>query len=229
MSPVYDCRDEAQLLSGMRHARQTLSRGELVVLPTDTVYGIAADAFNARAVAGLLAAKGRGRQQPPPVLVAGVSTLRALVADLPEPVERLVETFWPGGLTIVLPSQPSLSWDLGETRGTVAVRMPAHRIALELLEETGPLAVSSANRTGAPAAVTIDEARDMLGESVGVYLDDGPSHTGIASTIVDATRLVGGDEPLVRVLREGAVPRERLREVLGDLLEPDEDESGGAG
>lgn len=229
MSPVYDCRDEAQLLSGMRHARQTLSRGELVVLPTDTVYGIAADAFNARAVAGLLAAKGRGRQQPPPVLVAGMSTLRALVADLPEPVERLVETFWPGGLTIVLPSQPSLSWDLGETRGTVAVRMPAHRIALELLEETGPLAVSSANRTGAPAAVTIDEARDMLGESVGVYLDDGPSHTGIASTIVDATRLVGGDEPLVRVLREGAVPRERLREVLGDLLEPDEDESGGAG
>ncbi|MCK6066927.1 MULTISPECIES: L-threonylcarbamoyladenylate synthase [Microbacterium] len=229
MSPVYDCRDEAQLLSGMRHSRQTLSRGELVVLPTDTVYGIAADAFNARAVAGLLAAKGRGRQQPPPVLVAGVSTLRALVADLPEPVERLVETFWPGGLTIVLPSQPSLSWDLGETRGTVAVRMPAHRIALELLEETGPLAVSSANRTGAPAAVTIDEARDMLGESVGVYLDDGPSHTGIASTIVDATRLVGGDEPLVRVLREGAVPRERLREVLGDLLEPDEDESGGAG
>ncbi|QEW02593.1 L-threonylcarbamoyladenylate synthase [Microbacterium lushaniae] len=229
MSPVYDCRDEAQLLSGMRHARQTLSRGELVVLPTDTVYGIAADAFNARAVAGLLAAKGRGRQQPPPVLVAGVSTLRALVADVPEPVERLVEAFWPGGLTIVLPSQPSLSWDLGETRGTVAVRMPAHRIALELLEETGPLAVSSANRTGAPAAVTIDEARDMLGESVGVYLDDGPSHTGIASTIVDATRLVGGDEPLVRVLREGAVPRERLRDVLGDLLEPDvEDESGGA-
>ncbi|KAA9150153.1 threonylcarbamoyl-AMP synthase [Microbacterium lushaniae] len=229
MSPVYDCRDEAQLLSGMRHARQTLSRGELVVLPTDTVYGIAADAFNARAVAGLLAAKGRGRQQPPPVLVAGVSTLRALVADVPEPVERLVEAFWPGGLTIVLPSQPSLSWDLGETRGTVAVRMPAHRIALELLEETGPLAVSSANRTGAPAAVTIDEARDMLGESVGVYLDDGPSHTGVASTIVDATRLVGGDEPLVRVLREGAVPRERLRDVLGDLLEPDaEDESGGA-
>src|SRR3546814_5059637 len=109
MSPVYDCRDEAQLLSGMRHARQALSRGELVVLPTDTVYGIAADAFNARAVAALLAAKGRGRQQPPPVLVAGVGTLRALVAEVPEPVERLVEEFWPGGLTMVLPSPPSLS------------------------------------------------------------------------------------------------------------------------
>jgi len=222
MSPVYDCRDEAQLLSGMRHARQALSRGELVVLPTDTVYGVAADAFNARAVAALLAAKGRGRQQPPPVLVAGVSTLRALVAEVPEPVERLVEEFWPGGLTMVLPAQPSLSWDLGETRGTVAVRMPAHRIALELLEETGPLAVSSANRTGLAAAVTIDDARDMLGDSVAVYLDGGPSETGIASTIVDATRLVGSDDPVVRILREGAVPRERLHDVLGDLLEAEE-------
>jgi tRNA threonylcarbamoyl adenosine modification protein (Sua5/YciO/YrdC/YwlC family) len=227
MSPVYDCRDEAQLLSGMRHARQALSRGELVVLPTDTVYGVAADAFNARAVAGLLAAKGRGRQQPPPVLVAGVRTLRALVAEVPPAVENLVEAFWPGGLTIVLPSQPSLSWDLGETRGTVAVRMPAHNIALELLEETGPLAVSSANRTGIAAATSIDEARDMLGDSVAVYLDGGPSATGIASTIVDATSLVGGDEPVVRVLREGAVARDRLRDVLGDLLEPDADQAAG--
>lgn len=221
MSPVYDCRDEAGLLAGMRHARQALSRGDLVVLPTDTVYGIAADAFNARAVAGLLAAKGRGRQQPPPVLVAGVATLRALVAEVPEPVERLVEEFWPGGLTIVLPAQPSLSWDLGETHGTVAVRMPAHTLTLELLQETGPLAVSSANLTGMPAAVMIDQARDMLGDSVSAYLDAGPSETGIASTIVDATRLVGGAEPIVRVLREGAVSRDRLRDVLGDLLEPD--------
>ncbi|MFJ6654054.1 L-threonylcarbamoyladenylate synthase [Microbacterium sp. NPDC091313] len=222
MSPVYDCRNEAELLSGMRHARQALGRGELVVLPTDTVYGIAADAFDARAVAGLLAAKGRGRQQPPPVLVAGVTTLRALVAEVPEPVERLVAEFWPGGLTIVLPSQPSLTWDLGETHGTVAVRMPAHHLTLELLEETGPLAVSSANRTGMPAAVAIDQARDMLGDSVAAYLDAGPSETGVASTIVDATRLVGGAEPLVRILRQGAVPRERLAEVLGDLLEPDD-------
>jgi L-threonylcarbamoyladenylate synthase len=218
MSPVYDCRDEAQLLSGMRHARQAIGRGELIVMPTDTVYGVAADAFNARAVAGLLAAKGRGRQQPPPVLVPGVATLRALVADVPEPVERLVEAFWPGGLTIVLPAQPSLSWDLGDTHGTVAVRMPAQNIALELLEETGPLAVSSANRTGLPAAVSIDEARDMLGDTISAYLDAGPSSTGVASTIVDATRLVGGETPSVRVLREGAVSLESLREVLGELL-----------
>jgi tRNA threonylcarbamoyl adenosine modification protein (Sua5/YciO/YrdC/YwlC family) len=221
MSPVYDSRDEAQLLSGMRHARQAIGRGELVVVPTDTVYGVAANAFDARAVDRLLSAKGRGRQQPPPVLVAGVSTLRALVAEIPDPVERLVDEFWPGGLTIVLPAQPSLSWDLGETRGTVAVRMPAHNLTLELLEECGPLAVSSANLTGRPAAVSIDQARDMLGDSIEVYLDAGPSETGIASTIVDATSLVGGTTPLIRVLREGAVDRERLRAVLGDLLEPD--------
>ncbi|GAA2072947.1 L-threonylcarbamoyladenylate synthase [Microbacterium hatanonis] len=226
MSPVYDSRDEAQLLSGMRHARQAIGRGELVVLPTDTVYGIAANAFDAGAVTRLLQAKGRGREQPPPVLVAGVSTLRALVAEIPEPVERLVEEFWPGGLTIILPAQPSLSWDLGDTRGTVAVRMPAHNLTLELLEECGPLAVSSANLTGRPAATTIDEARDMLETSVEVYIDAGPSETGIASTIVDATSLVGGSEPLVRVLREGAVDRERLRAVLGDLLEPDPPLSG---
>jgi tRNA threonylcarbamoyl adenosine modification protein (Sua5/YciO/YrdC/YwlC family) len=207
----------------MRHARQAIGRGELVVLPTDTVYGVAADAFNARAVAGLLEAKGRGRQQPPPVLVAGIGTLRALVAEIPPAVDDLVREFWPGGLTIVLPAQPSLSWDLGDTHGTVAVRMPAHHLTLELLEETGPLAVSSANRTGMAAAVNIDAARDMLGDSVAAYLDSGPSETGIASTIVDATTLVGGAEPRVRVLREGAVSRERLREVLGDLLEPDPD------
>ena len=221
MSPIFDCRDEAQLLSGMRQARQAIGRGELVVLPTDTVYGVAADAFSANAVQKLLDAKGRTRQMPPPVLVAGIATLRALVAEVPEPVERLVESFWPGGLTIVLPSQPSLSWDLGDTQGTVAVRMPAHRIALELLEETGPLAVSSANLTGKSAAVTPEDAEGMLGDSVAVYLGDGPSSTGIASTIVDATSLVGGDEPVVRVLREGAVSRAQLRQVLGELLEPD--------
>nr|WP_203580453.1 L-threonylcarbamoyladenylate synthase [Microbacterium hibisci] len=221
MSPIFDCRDEAQLLTGMRQARQAIGRGELVVLPTDTVYGVAADAFDHQAVARLLAAKGRGRQSPPPVLVAGLTTLRALVAEVPEAVERLVEAFWPGGLTIVLPSQPSLSWDLGDTRGTVAVRMPAHRIALELLEETGPLAVSSANLTGMAAGITAEDAEGMLKDSVAVYLGDGPSKTGVPSTIIDATSLVAGDEPRVKVLREGAVSRAQLRDVLGDLLEPD--------
>lgn len=234
MSSVFDCQDEAQLLPAMRQARQAIGRGELVVLPTDTVYGVAADAFSASAVQRLLEAKGRGRQSPPPVLVPGMATLRALVAEVPEPVERLIEAFWPGGLTIVLPAQPSLSWDLGDTHGTVAVRMPANRITLELLEDTGPLAVSSANLTGQAAAIDAGDARDMLGDSVSVYLDGGMSETGISSTIIDATSLIGGsaledDQKRVRVLRDGAVSRERLREVLGDLLEAEEepDESGG--
>ncbi|WP_417561955.1 L-threonylcarbamoyladenylate synthase [Microbacterium sp.] len=220
MSPLFDCDDSAQLLAGMRQARQALARGELIVMPTDTVYGVAADAFSPGAVTRLLEAKGRGRQSPPPVLVAGRSMMDALVSETPELVGRLVDEFWPGGLTIVLPAQPSLSWDLGETHGTVAVRMPAHRVALELLEETGPLAVSSANLTGRPAAISAEDAEKMLGDSVTVYLDGGFSETGIASTIVDATGLVGGDG-IVRVLREGAVSRERLRDVLGDALEPD--------
>lgn len=230
MSSVFDCLDAAQLLPALRQARQAIARGELVVLPTDTVYGVGADAFSPAAVARLLAAKGRGRQSPPPVLVPGLATLRALVAEVPEPVERLVERFWPGGLTIVLPAQPSLTWDLGDTAGTVAVRMPAERIALELLEETGPLAVSSANLTGKPAATTVDDAADMLGDSISVYLDGGASPTGVASTIVDATGLVGRQEGrLVRVLREGAVSRAELREVLGDLLEPDPVDPDAAG
>jgi len=221
MSPLFDCDDPAQLLAGMRQARQAISRGELIVMPTDTVYGVAADAFNADAVAALLAAKGRGRQSPPPVLVASRAMMQALVSEIPEPVERLVTAFWPGGLTVVLPAQPSLSWDLGDTHGTVAVRMPDHHLALELLEETGPLAVSSANLTGQPPAIAASDAQAMLGDSVAVYLDAGFSRTGVSSTIVDATSLVGGADPIVRVLREGALDRERLRAVLGDLLEPD--------
>lgn len=226
MSPVFDCRDADQLLPAMRAARQAIGRGELVVVPTDTVYGVAADAFNASAVTRLLEAKGRGRQSPPPVLVAGVATMRALVAEVPEPIEKLIDAFWPGGLTIVLPAQPSLSWDLGDTAGTVAVRMPAERIALELLEECGPLAVSSANLTGRPAATAVHEAVDMLRDDVAVYLDGGPVSTGVASTIIDATGLVGDSAREVRVLREGAVDRAALRGVLGDLLEADPDPGG---
>lgn len=223
MSSVFDCRDEAQLLAGMRHARQAIARGELIVMPTDTVYGIAADAFTPAAVQRLLDAKGRGRDQPPPVLVAGQAALAALVEEIPDPVQNLVDEFWPGGLTIVLPAQPSLAWDLGDTLGTVAVRMPDQRVALELLEETGPLAVSSANLTGKGAAISAQDAEAMLGESVAVYLDGGMSKTGVASTIIDATSLVRrGAEPgeaRIRLLREGAVTMKQLRGVLGELLD----------
>lgn len=226
MSSLFDCRDEVQLLAGMRHARQAIARGELVVVPTDTVYGVAADAFTPSAVQRLLDAKGRGRNQPPPVLVSGQDTLRALVQEVPPAVQDLIDEFWPGGLTVVLPAQASLSWDLGDTMGTVAVRMPDRRVTLALLEETGPLAVSSANLTGKSAAITADGARAMLGDSIKVYLDDGMSETGVASTIIDATSLVRGrsegEEPRVRILREGAVSRKQIFAVIGDLLEPEE-------
>lgn len=226
MSTIFDCSDESQLLAGMRNARQAIGRGDLIVIPTDTVYGVAADAFSPAAVQRLLDAKGRGRDQPPPVLIGTKETLAALAESVPEPVERLVDAFWPGGLTIVLPAQPSLVWDLGETLGTVAVRMPEGRVALELLAETGPLAVSSANLTGESAAISAYDAEKMLGDSVTVYLADGLSKDGIASTIVDATSLIRRDadsEPgTVRILRDGAVTREQLQEVLGDLLEPEE-------
>lgn len=231
MSSVFDCRDEAQLLAGMRHARQAIARGRLIVMPTDTIYGVAADAFTPAAVQLLLDAKGRGRDQPPPVLVAGQAALAALVEEIPEPVQRLVDEFWPGGLTIVLPAQPSLAWDLGDTLGTVAVRMPDHRVALEILEETGPLAVSSANLTGKDAAISVEDAERMLGDSVAVYLDGGMSATGIASTIVDATSFVrpaADAEPRVRLLREGAVTRRQLESVLGELLEPQVSQDGPA-
>src|SRR5690606_20765997 len=142
MATIYDCSVESQLLEGMRLARGAFGRGELIVIPTDTVYGIACDAFSGAAVNRLLEAKGRDRSSPPPVLVPGLPTLDALAEDVPDAARTLVKAFWPGALTLILPARESLTWDLGDTHGTVALRMPAHPIALELLSETGPLAVS---------------------------------------------------------------------------------------
>ena len=196
---------------GVSAAVTALQSGQLVVLPTDTVYGIAADAFSPIAVNLLLAAKGRGRDMPVPVLVGSWRTLDGLVDELGPLARRMVEAFWPGPLTLVVRSAPSLAWDLGETRGTVAVRMPLHPIALEILTQTGPLAVSSANRSGMPPAVEVAEAERQLGESVRVYLDGGPVGDPVPSTIVDLT----GDH--ARVLRVGALDVERLRELAPDL------------
>ncbi|MDM4763448.1 L-threonylcarbamoyladenylate synthase [Galbitalea sp. SE-J8] len=225
MSAIYDCTVPADLLTGTRLARAAIGRGELVVIPTDTVYGVAADAFQPAAVQRLLDAKGRGRQSPPPVLIPGIPTLDALAEEVPDEVRTLVRAFWPGGLTIILPARDSLAWDLGETHGTVALRMPADRIALELLSETGPLAVSSANLTGRPAATTAAEAEAMLGDSVAVYLDGGAAgadHDGAAgpgaahrdpgSTIVDATPLLRG-EP-IRIVRHGVISDDAVRAAL---------------
>jgi L-threonylcarbamoyladenylate synthase len=175
--------------------------------------GIAAEAFDPVAVELLLKAKGRGRDMPPPVLVGTVRAAMALVMDLADVGKDLIDEFWPGGLTIVCRSSPTLVWDLGETKGTVAVRMPLHPVALDLLKRTGPLAVSSANASGRPAATTADEAMDQLGDAVAVYLDGGPCAGDVPSTIVDLT----GSVP--RLLRQGVITVERLREVIPLALE----------
>jgi tRNA threonylcarbamoyl adenosine modification protein (Sua5/YciO/YrdC/YwlC family) len=197
--------------AGVQAAITALQSGDLVVLPTDTVYGIAADAFSPTAVNKLLAAKGRGRDMPVPVLVGSWRTLDGLVDELGPLARRLVETFWPGPLTLVVRAAQSLAWDLGETRGTVAVRMPLQPVALEVLTQTGPLAVSSANRSGLPPAADAADAERQLGDSVRVYLDGGPVAEPVPSTIVDLT----GDH--ARVLRAGALDVERLRELAPDL------------
>lgn len=202
----YVCSDPEQLEEGLREAKSALQSEQLVVLPTDTVYGLAADAFEPAAVRRLLRAKGRGRDMPPPVLVAAQTTLDALATGIPGYARDMVEELWPGGLTLVCRQQSSLSWDLGDNRETVAVRMPDNEHAIALLKQTGPLAVSSANTTGHPAATDVDAAEEMLGDSVEVYLDGGTCEGSTASTIVDVT----GPDP--RVLREGAIPVERLKD-----------------
>jgi len=215
MSETYDCGDEAQRAAGLASAASAVLKGALVVLPTDTVYGIGADAFRPTAVDSLLAAKGRGRDMPPPVLVGSVRAASALVEDLGPYGQELIDEFWPGGLTLICRSSRSLKWDLGETKGTVAVRMPQDPVALELLAQTGPMAVSSANQTGQPAAITATGAREQLGDLVEVYLDGGPCRADVPSTIVDLT----GDMP--RLLRTGVVPIGRLREVAAVAMGPD--------
>ncbi len=215
MSEMFDCADEEQRSAGIAAAVAAVLKGDLVVLPTDTVYGIGADAFRPAAVTSLLTAKGRGRDMPPPVLVGSVRAASALVEDLGPYGQELVDEFWPGGLTLICRASRSLKWDLGDTKGTVAVRMPQDRVALDLLAQTGPMAVSSANLTGQPAATTAEAAREQLGEAVEVYLDGGPCETDVPSTIVDLT----GDMP--RLLRGGAVSIGRLREVAAVAMGPD--------
>lgn len=206
---LLDCTDREHRKTALQRAAGVVREGRLVVLPTDTVYGVGADAFDEVAVAMVLAAKHRGREMPPPVLVPGARTVDGLAVDVPMYARILMRQFWPGPLTLVLRAQPSLQWDLGETNGTVALRMPDDEVALALLAEVGPLAVTSANVTGQPAATTAQEALDQLGGAVTVYLDDGPRTGGVPSTILDCT----GAEPVV--LRAGALGAAQIRAVLG--------------
>jgi tRNA threonylcarbamoyl adenosine modification protein (Sua5/YciO/YrdC/YwlC family) len=211
VADLYDCSDPDARAAGLDAAAAAIARGELVLMPTDTVYGVAADAFTPSAVTGLLAAKNRGRTMPVPVLIGEASTLAGLVVNLPPIAHELAQAFWPGGLTLVLEHAPSLAWDLGDAEGTVAVRLPDDDVARDLLRRTGPLAVSSANRSGRPAATSAQEATEQLGSHAAVVLDGGPRASSAASTIVDCTG------PTPRVLREGAITLDRLREVVPDI------------
>jgi tRNA threonylcarbamoyl adenosine modification protein (Sua5/YciO/YrdC/YwlC family) len=208
----YDCADEAVRATAISSAAHCIGSGQLVVLPTDTVYGLGADAFDKAAVADLLLAKGRGRDMPVPVLVGSWATIEGLTSSVSQRTWDLVEAFWPGGLTLIVEHAPSLTWDLGDARGTVGLRMPLHPVAIELLEITGPMAVSSANISGQPPAVTAQQARDQLGEAVSVYLDGGPAAAQLASTIVDVTAEVP------RVVRAGAIGLDEIRAVVPDVV-----------
>ena len=220
MTDKFDCADPDEREAGIAAAISALKGGRLVVMPTDTVYGIGADAFDGSAVAALLAAKGRGRDMPVPVLVGSWHTIQGLVYTVPNSAKELIRAFWPGALSLVVRQAPSLAWDLGDANGTVMLRMPLHPVAIELLRAVGPMAVSSANISGRPAAVTADQAREQLGELVDVYLDGGPAEQQSASTIVDLT----GAHP--RVLRQGPVTVEAIATVLGvdadSLTAPDQ-------
>ncbi|WP_094361738.1 L-threonylcarbamoyladenylate synthase [Mycobacterium marinum] len=208
MSEVFDCADSYQRSNGIASAAGALKAGRLVVMPTDTVYGIGADAFDSAAVNALLSAKGRGRDMPVGVLVGSWHTIEGLVFSMPAGARELIRAFWPGALSLVVVQAPSLQWDLGNAHGTVMLRMPLHPVAIELLRQVGPMAVSSANVSGQPPAVDVADARNQFGDLVDVYLDGGPAAQQAASTIVDLTGAP-------RILRPGPVSAERIADVLG--------------
>jgi tRNA threonylcarbamoyl adenosine modification protein (Sua5/YciO/YrdC/YwlC family) len=209
VSQTIDCTDPEQRSRAITSAAAAVKNGGLVVLPTDTVYGVGADAFNGNAVAALLAAKGRGRDMPVPVLVGSWHTIDGLAMTVSTSMRNLVRAFWPGALSLVVRQAPSVQWDLGDARGTVMLRMPLHPVAIELLREVGPMAVSSANISGRPPAVSAGDARQQLGDLIDVYLDGGQAVQQAASTILDLT------SPEPRILRSGPVSAERIAEVLG--------------
>jgi tRNA threonylcarbamoyl adenosine modification protein (Sua5/YciO/YrdC/YwlC family) len=208
---LYDCTRLEERERGVKAAVEAVQRGDLVVLPTDTVFGIGGDAFKSWAVTALQNARGRDRRTPVSVLVGSRHTLDGLVYGLPATARDLVEAFWPGALTIIVEHASSLQWDLGETGGKVAVRMPVHPGALEVLRETGPMAVSCAYKEGGAPATTAEEARELFGYTVSVYLEAPVSPDPMSSTIVD----VSGPRPVL--VRAGAITYEQLLEVAPEL------------
>jgi tRNA threonylcarbamoyl adenosine modification protein (Sua5/YciO/YrdC/YwlC family) len=214
MSEVIDARTAPE--DAVARAAEALQAGELVVVPTDTVYGVAADAFRPEATASVFRVKRRSRAFPLPVLIRGPKQLLGLVTAVPETAERLMAAYWPGPLTIVVATDPNLSWDLGDAQGTVAVRMPHDDVTLEIIRAVGPLAVTSANLSGQPAARNVQMAQQSLGDGVAVYVDGGDRADDVPSTIVDLTRSAP------HVLREGVVPAAEALAVADGSLAPHE-------
>jgi len=208
----FDTSDPDERSRGLEAATSAVRRGDLVVLPTDTVYGVGCDAFSAAGVTRLLEAKRRGRDLPLPVLVGRPQTLEGLAYGLSKAARDLVEAFWPGPLTVVVRAQPSLAWDLGDANGTVALRMPLHPVAIELLVATGPMAVTSANVAGAAPPTDYLGAEEQLADSVAIYLDAGTLPDSAPSTILDLTG------PVPRLLRAGAFDLDTLRTVCPEIV-----------
>lgn len=199
---------------GVAAAAAAIKRGELVVLPTESVYGLAADPFSAKAMSALREAKGRGDDLPVGVLVGSVRTVEGLASGITADGRALIEAFWPGPLTLVVREQPTLAWDIASNGGHISLRMPLHPVALAVLAATGPLAVTAAQRAGSAPPRTCAEAESQLGDGIAVYLDGGETIAEAPSSIVDLI----ADPPVL--LREGGYTLETLREVCPDLAEP---------
>jgi len=209
----FDCADSSGRGRGLARAKAVLDEGDLVVLPTESAYGVACDAFSAPGLAALRVAKGN-RRLAPPVLIASARTLDGLATRISPEVRDLAAAFWPGPLTLVCRAQPSLNWGLTGADGTVSLRMPLHPVALQLLAATGPLALTGANTAGRPLPTSYEQAQEQLGDLVAVYLDAGPLGSAAAtSTVVD------GRGPVPQVLRRGGLTVERLRDVVPGLLD----------
>jgi L-threonylcarbamoyladenylate synthase len=202
----------------VERAASVLERGGLVVLPTDTVYGVGAAIDRPEGVARLYVAKGRPLDRPIPVLVSSLAAARELVTHI-DPISRaLMERYWPGPLTIVLPAVARLPGEIVRDTGMVGLRMPDHPVALAIIERAGgALAVTSANRSDDPETRTADDAARDIGHAVDLVVDGGVTPGGIASTVVR----VEGDDFVV--LRQGAVSESELRgaiSVSGDVHRP---------
>jgi L-threonylcarbamoyladenylate synthase len=203
-----ECADGRDRERAITAAYAAVKRGDLVILPTETVYAIATDAFSDRGIRAMRLAKGYDETVPLPVMVGSRSTVPGIATGITYNARALMDAFWPGPLTVLLTPQPTLAWTL-PTEGPLSIRMPLHPIALALLEASGPLVVTSANVPGLPAPTVVDDAVAQVGRRSSVALDVGDlaDEDSLPSTIVDLT----GEIP--RVVRVGALPVSELERI----------------